>query len=388
MPGIPVKVLLVEDNPGDARLFQEYLTGPGSSGFELQWVVSAALAAETLSQRQFDVVVLDLSLPDSKGLETFEKLRKTSHKGPIIVLSGMDDEELALQAVREGAQDYLVKGKVDQSSLARAIRYAIERHQRQPAAKTQRRAKVVSFIGANGGAGTTSVAINVASVWAREGRSVICCELRPSPGTLARQLAMSPAVNLSSLLDTAPDAINDRDLSACLSRLPSGLRVFFGPQHPNEYRDIDADHARAIVNAMANSAEFVVLDLPIHHSEGIRAALQSSEYAVLVLETDPLSAAAAKTTLEFLEYCGLGRKVIGAVAVHRTALVSALSVNDIRNQVGCPLIGVAPPAADALVAAHRAGTPLVASRPESNYSVAIARLAGRLTQDPVPPFDA
>ena len=129
----PIKVLLIEDNPGDARLIQEMLDDAGATSssvfvFELAYADQLSRGLERLAEGGIDLVLLDLSLPDSHGLETFTKAHSQAPGVPMIVLTGTDDEALATKAVREGAQDYMVKGQLDGNLLARSIRYAIERH--------------------------------------------------------------------------------------------------------------------------------------------------------------------------------------------------------------------------------------------------------------------
>ncbi len=123
----PVKVLLVEDNCGDARLLRETLADAGSSRFRLTHVERLGDALRVLREEEFDVVLLDLALPDSMGMDTVTRTRQEVQAVPIVVLTGAADEALGALAVREGAQDYLVKGQADGDLLARAIRYAIER---------------------------------------------------------------------------------------------------------------------------------------------------------------------------------------------------------------------------------------------------------------------
>ena len=122
-----LRILVVEDNPGDAELIREMLPETGQLSFHTEWVSSLAAALTRLERAGLDIVLLDLSLPDSHGLATFHKLRQTVPGVPIIVLTGTDDDELAVAAVREGAQDYLVKGQISPSLMGRAIRYAVER---------------------------------------------------------------------------------------------------------------------------------------------------------------------------------------------------------------------------------------------------------------------
>ena len=127
MPQETLKILLIEDNPGDARLLQELLKEVVSLQFEMEQVDCLSRGIQCLSQQTFDVILLDLSLPDSQDLDTFVQLHSRVRDLPIVVITGLNDETLAVRAVQEGAQDYLVKGQVSSDVLARSIRYAIER---------------------------------------------------------------------------------------------------------------------------------------------------------------------------------------------------------------------------------------------------------------------
>ena len=124
---VPTRMLLVEDNPGDARLLREILAEAGAHRFELTHHITLAEALAELAESGIDVVLLDLSLPDSNGLDTFVRVHSEAPGIPIVVLTGLADETLATAALREGAQDYLVKGRVDPDLLVRSMRYAIER---------------------------------------------------------------------------------------------------------------------------------------------------------------------------------------------------------------------------------------------------------------------
>ena len=120
-------VLLVEDNPGDAFLIQEQFKTAKTYVYHLTHVEYLAKAIASLAQDSYDVILLDLSLPDSRGFETLKTIKEHSLGIPIVILSGINDEQLAIQAVKQGAQDYLVKGQVKGEILVHALRYAIER---------------------------------------------------------------------------------------------------------------------------------------------------------------------------------------------------------------------------------------------------------------------
>jgi diguanylate cyclase (GGDEF)-like protein/PAS domain S-box-containing protein len=120
-------VLVVEDNPGDARLVELFLLEESASPFRVLKSGNLCDALTALDGEHVDVVLLDLSLPDSFGLATLERLRAERPMVPVVVLTGTNDEALALEALRQGAQDYLVKGQGDGELVRRAVRYAIER---------------------------------------------------------------------------------------------------------------------------------------------------------------------------------------------------------------------------------------------------------------------
>lgn len=124
----PTRILLIEDNPADAKLAELYLRD-GASHFdaELDWCSDLASGLEAISATPFDIVLLDLSLPDSSGLETFTRLYKEASQTPIVVLSGHEDEELAANIVKHGGQDCLAKDMMSGPVIRRAVRHAIER---------------------------------------------------------------------------------------------------------------------------------------------------------------------------------------------------------------------------------------------------------------------
>ncbi|WP_299414085.1 hybrid sensor histidine kinase/response regulator [Acaryochloris sp. IP29b_bin.148] len=137
-PDESIQVLLVEDNPGDAFLIQGMLGVKRSDDaiqYQLTHVDKLEDALSALQKQNFSAILLDLSLPDSHGLETLEKVLSHSPTLPIVVFTGLDDETVAMQAVQQGAQDFLVKGQVTPGSLTHAIRYSIERQQNELALK-------------------------------------------------------------------------------------------------------------------------------------------------------------------------------------------------------------------------------------------------------------
>jgi len=137
-------ILLVEDNPGDAELIAELLAESPVYPYQIKAVSTLGEAREWLNDQTFDIVLLDLNLSDSRGLETLQDLKKAAPLMPVVVMTGLDDEETGIATVHEGAQDYLVKGQFDSITLRRVIRYAIERQ--QSVKKIQRLNDILSAI--------------------------------------------------------------------------------------------------------------------------------------------------------------------------------------------------------------------------------------------------
>ena len=124
-----VHVLAVEDNPVDVLRLRAELAQEKSKTFEVSSAETLAEAREALGKKEFRIILLDLGLPDGQGLETFSEMRNFALEIPIVVLSGLDDENVAIEAVARGAQDYICKDRWDSQVILRSINYALERHQ-------------------------------------------------------------------------------------------------------------------------------------------------------------------------------------------------------------------------------------------------------------------
>src|SRR6202030_3725912 len=127
----PLQVLVVEDNAGDVRLLREMFSKEKPGSFELTHLFRMSEALIHLAKGGVDIVLLDMGLPDGHGLDTVRRAHAAAPGVPVIVLTGLDDEVLAAEAMKEGAQDYLIKGQIENRALPRALRHAIERHRMQ-----------------------------------------------------------------------------------------------------------------------------------------------------------------------------------------------------------------------------------------------------------------
>jgi len=189
-----LRVLLIEDSPTDVLLIREMLAQASASSFDLQCVNRLSAGLEYLATTQVDVVLLDLSLPDSHGLETVDDARARAPEMPLVVLTGQGDETIALEAVRKGAQDYLVKGQFDGRLLVRAVRYAIERHELQ--AQLRRQAESLSRSEAK----HRALLRAVPDMLLRARRDGALLDVRPVQGDELSPAAVSAADNVGGVL--------------------------------------------------------------------------------------------------------------------------------------------------------------------------------------------
>ena len=165
MPQPVLDILLIEDNPGDAELVKASLADASDAVFKVHWAQALLPGLDRLARGDIDLVLLDVSLPDSHGLDGLNAIRIHAPELPVVLLTGWDSESLALRAVQGGAQDYLVKGKLQGAELARTLQRTIIRQRLQmaaaPADSGQPRALVVGLLGAKGGVGTTTIACHL-----------------------------------------------------------------------------------------------------------------------------------------------------------------------------------------------------------------------------------
>jgi Flp pilus assembly CpaE family ATPase len=377
-----IKILLIEDNPGDARLIQEALLVVGDA-LQVQCADRLAKGLEMLERERFDAVLLDLSLPDSRRFATFEQLRRCAPRVPVVILTGLDDEGLALRAVREGAQDYVVKGALKSSTILRIIRFAIERNRVMDgvrgSASPQAPGRCIGFMGVRGGCGATTVALNAAAALARQGKSVAAIELSPYRSGFSYQLRLAPRRDLADLMQLDAEHINASEVRNCLVESDFGVSLLLAPQNPADALRLDAERAAAVLRAAASLANFVIVDLPPVPSAVHQACAQVCDPFLLVMEREAPGLAACKSLASLLQFWGLEKSSLAAVLITKDPMAACVSPAQARAELGFPVAGVIPPAAEAVALSYRHGSPLVAVDQDSLPAESLMRLAERLT---------
>ena len=285
--------------------------------------------------------------------------------------------------VAKGAQDYLVKQKADSASLTHVLRYALARHRAQSekikAMQSRVPGRAIAFLGAKGGVGTTTTALNVAAALAARGKSVILAEIRPSFGTLVFHLHQQPAKNLRTLLELPGDRIGQYDLNDVLCKGPAGMWILFGPkEQEDECKEIEPFQAEAIIKGLSQLAEFLILDLPTQPSAASRAIASLCQFAVVVTEREPGSVRAGKVVVKQLQAWGVrgnlvgGIVRIGSIVVNRTIFPNnVMSFAEIQSQMGCEIVGIVPCGATEDLRALTEGVPLVLLNPDNDIAARV-----------------
>jgi CheY-like chemotaxis protein len=376
-------VLLIEDEPDAAKLVR-YVLSKDNHGLVLDWATDLRTGLQRLAQQDFQAVLLDLNLPDSTGFQTFARLRQEYADRAVIVLTGVEDEHLALQAVRAGADEYLLKTEIRQRFLSQRIRFAIERKriQRQNAGKGVRHGKIFGFIGAKGGVGTTTLVLNLAAALAKLGKSVLAVELVSGYGSFAAHLRHSPVWNSAALFETPPESILPQQIESSLTDLDCGFRVLFGPQKVEEYRDIPPGAAGALLRTAVSLADDVLVDLPACFPPYLREVVECASFMTLVLEKDWLCRHAASVKLPLLKSAGVREEAYGVAIVNKTPHVELFTAQELARQLGCPTVAVIPPAGD-LLASNRSAAPVYLTAAQSAFTECIHDAARRFCGEPV-----
>ena len=214
------------------------------SSFDLQRSENLTTGLNRLRISSFDVVVLDLSLPDSQGIDALVAVRNECPDTPIVVLGDDEDPSIGMRVLSEGAQDYVTKATWNPAALPRILRFGIERHNTGRPSATAKDGKLLTFVGAKGGAGTTTVCLNVAAALASPIQTTIATEWCWPRGNFSIYLGEQPARNLSAIGTLPPRAITKSVLKNLLATTSNNLMLLHGPQTNGRHRCTMAPFSR------------------------------------------------------------------------------------------------------------------------------------------------
>jgi pilus assembly protein CpaE len=378
------KILIVDDDENNRTVLRDAL---GEEHYTLLEAVNGNDALKVAEKETPDLILLDVLMPGLDGITTLRKFKERDNTRhiPVIMVTALNLDSQISICLDEGAIDHIPKPFSNIVVRAR-VRAALRAHSLDPETFFQStpHGKVLVFIGAKGGVGTTTVAVNVALALVKQEHSVVLAELRSYPGTAAAQLGVDPAINLGPLLDCKePEEINRLMLGKCLTNHKTGLRLLLAPHDMEEPRDITSQQSENIVQELAGTADYTLVDLPFHLSAATKTALQHCNFVVLVLEPEATCMAEAQSMLQRLQSWGIAGNSVGAVLVKHAPVTGSLNLSQIRSSLNCKIIGMVPPDPDLCMLALTTGCPGIISQPESNFAAALSDLTNRLAADQV-----
>ena len=382
------KILIVDDDLESLKLIGLMLQ---RRGYQIAAAQGGTQALNKAESEQPDLVILDVMMPDMDGYEVTRRMRankKTAHI-PIIMFTAktlVGDKVAGFQA---GADDYLTK-PIHPAELSSRVEAVLLRSARSRAEVSARpRARILGFIGAKGGVGTTTLAINVAVAIAQTGKDdtsqrVILGDVHSAAGDVALQLGISRGGGLQALVARQPDDISAKLVESTLAGHVSGMRMLLAPiEQRTEVTDIPAKHVDAIVRQLAGLSDVVVLDLGSRLDDGARAAARLCSRLVVVLEPQRMAVLLAQSLLALLEKAGLGADKVVPVVVNRSPSAATLGKAVIEGLLGRDLAVVVTPVPEAAFQASEQGAPLIMVQPGNIVSDQYRELARFLMLGPV-----
>jgi pilus assembly protein CpaE len=334
-----IRVLLVEDNAVNAKFVQALLMNVESHVFEITVAETLVAALDFLVHAAFDVAVVDLTLADSQGLETFLTIKRHAPSIPVIILTAMDDESMALAGVQQGAQDYLVKGKLNKDILVRALIYAIARSQKpvETAVRAQDRAHVIGLLGSNGGVGTTTLAAHFAVQLNRQTeQKVLLVDLDCSSTGASFLMKVESQY---SLLD-ATENLHRLDIGfwkGVVSTWREGVDLLPGPGATSIREAPTVERVRHVLRFAQPLYSYIVIDLGRLSASSL-AMLDETRDLFVTTTPDLTALFEASRILRRLLEAGFARERL-QLLLNRKARKSSVAVEHIEKALGYPIYG-------------------------------------------------
>ena len=336
-----IKALLIEDNDGDVRLMKEVLADTAGTLVELSQVYRLGDALSRLAKETFDVVLLDLSLPDSQGLHTFDQAHQAAGRAPILVLTGLDDQALAISALQRGAQDYLVKGQFDGNRLMQTIRFAVARNEAQPQnPAATRTGAVYGFLAAKGGCGATTLACHLAAALPLlAGKTTLLADFDLVSGAVE---FLTKAKCKYTVLDAADSNIDqlDKDLWAKLVfKGEPHLDILTAPAPLVSKRTPKPDRLGRVLRFARGHYDWSIVDLGSGLTDASLALLYDIDHTFIITTPDVLALSRTTRLIEALMAKAYPLERLRLV-VNRMPERSQLSLKQIEDVLHIPAYAV------------------------------------------------
>jgi DNA-binding response OmpR family regulator len=370
------KILIVDDDIDTLKLVGLMLE---RQGYSIAVASNGALGLNKASAERPDLILLDVMMPDMDGYEVTRRLRSDPALAhiPIIMFTAktmVDDKVAGFEA---GVDDYLTK-PTHPAELTAHVKAVLTRAVQTRATPVEK-AKVLSILGARGGVGTTSLAINVAVLLKRHAQDVVLAEMNPGGGSMAFSLGLTQAPGLSNLLTRSLKDIHLRSVESELSDHSTGIRVLLTSARPRETELEQAiPQMEAVVRSLSTMCTLLVLDIGSGLRPHVVPLLNMSDRAVLLVEPVYPAASLARNLLDDLQHSGINRHKISLALMTRERTSLQLPWQQVESDLGIELAGLVSPAPEQAHQADQSGTPLVLLHPDALVGDQLRKLAARL----------
>jgi len=377
LPEKPLRILLIEDNPDDAGLVRAMLTeGPGAR-FTVEWEQALLPAMTRLGRGDIDMVLLDLTLPDSQGLTSLTAIRSSAPSLPVVILTGLNDASIADDAVRRGAQDYLVKGELNAGALARTLSHAMLRHRSQAAAfRSESEAvlgKIVGFMGAKGGVGTTTIACHFSlELKQRTGGRVLLADLDVAGGSVSFLMKAASEHTLQEVAGNL-ERLDENYWNKIVVSGPDGLDILLSQDSLPLEEQANTERVRHVFEFVRTIYPWIVVDLGRLNPFAASLAQDLSDlFLTATLEVSNLYE--VKRLVSRLAEAGLNRSRMHLI-VNQTPRHPDIAPAELGKMVGLAVDAVLPECRSELWEAYTRGK-LLGTR--SSFRARIGRLAEKV----------
>ncbi|HZV05752.1 MAG TPA: hypothetical protein VE999_11775 [Gemmataceae bacterium] len=333
-------------------------------------LVSFDQAEESLSRLRVSLLVVVLSPFPDRGLNLLRKIRALA-SGPVLAVGLASDSKLILRALHEGADHY-----VDEADLEAQLESVLLRLQIKEEAARQPSGRVISLLGASGGSGASTLAVNLAGVLARDLGRCALVDLKPGVGDLAALLDVKPTHNLADLCLNA-GRMDRAMFESALVPHASGIHLLAPPQMYEDIRLVTAQGVIKTLHLARDSFLFTVVDLEDCYHEEQAAVLRQAEFVLLVFRLDFTSLRSTKRILDYLEQAGIGEDRIRLV-INRYGQAKELPLSQAEEALGRKIPFLVPDDPKSINAANNAGEPAVFRTPSAKVSQSIVQLANAL----------
>jgi len=354
------KILIVDDDPKAVKLMGYILY---KEGYEVVPALSGEEALKLLKAEKPDLVILDIMMPEMDGYEVCRRIRADPEttKIPVIMLTAKAMLEDKIAGFEAGADDYITKPVLPAELLAR-VKVLLSR---TTPAEAPKKGKTIAFVGAKGGVGVTSVAVNVGVILVKDGKPTILLDMQPYGWAVANLLGLALSKVDQSFLNVKPQDLNKSTVESFLNEHPSGLLVFPSIFPNFSSREVSPEFVEKLVDILSSMADFVLVDVGNRFIPVVESILKGANKVVLVTESDPLALKIGASLIKEMENFGVrGIKLI-TVVVNRTRSETALTKQQAEELLGRSIQVVIPPAPELFHQAEKSNAPAVLLQPNS-----------------------